>query len=126
MMQTRFALAAAAVAVGLLAGCDRSSRDVAPAPAPAPAPTVVTPAERPLDSAGATVDDAAVTTRVKSALIMAPDLQGLSIDVDTTNNVVTLSGTVASDSLREQAEQLTRGVDGVREVRNDLTVRAPT
>ena len=121
MRQTRYALAAAAVAIGLLAGCDRSSREATSDAATA----VAADAERKLESAGAAVDDAAVTTKVKSALIMAPDLQGLSIEVETSSNVVTLSGTVASDSLRQQAEQLAKGVDGVKDVRNDLTVKDP-
>lgn len=120
-MQTRYALAAAAVALGLLAGCDRSSREATSAAGTA----VASDAERKLESAGAAVDDAAVTTKVKSALIMAPDLQGLSVNVDTSNNVVTLSGTVASDSLRQQAELLAKGVDGVKDSRNDLTVKDP-
>lgn len=121
MRQTRYALAAAAVAIGLLAGCDRSSREATSDAATA----VAADAERKLESAAAAVDDAAVTTKVKSALIMAPDLQGLSIEVETSSNVVTLSGNVASDSLRQQAEQLAKGVDGVKDVRNDLTVKDP-
>jgi len=120
-MQTKYALAAAAVALGLLAGCDRSSREATSDAAT----SVAADAERKLDSAGAAVDDAAVTTKVKSALIMAPDLNGLSVNVDTSNNVVTLSGTVGSDNLRQQAEQVAKGVDGVKGVRNDLTVKEP-
>ena len=77
-----------------------------------------------MERATATLDDASITTKVKSALIADPNLSGLSIDVDTSQNVVTLRGTVMSDEMRRQAEQLTRNVEGVKEVKNELTVKA--
>jgi osmotically-inducible protein OsmY len=42
---------------------------------------------------------------------------------DTTGNVVTLKGAIESDALRQQAEQVARRVDGVKDVRNNLSVR---
>jgi osmotically-inducible protein OsmY len=41
-------------------------------------------------SVGETVDDATITTRVKTALLNDPDVGGLRIDVDTFKGVVTL------------------------------------
>lgn len=78
--------------------------------------------ERQLDKAGEVLDDASITAKVKTALIAAPDLKALQINVDTVFNVVTLTGTVASEGLRQQAETTAKAVEGVREVKNNLTV----
>ena len=56
------------------------------------------------------------------ALIAAPDLKGLAIDVDTVQNVVTLNGTVSSEDARSRAERVAKEVEGVQEVRNLLLV----
>ena len=45
-------------------------------------------------SVGETVDDATITTQVKTALLNDPAVGGLKIDVDTFKGVVTLSGAV--------------------------------
>src|SRR6478672_9268945 len=42
------------------------------------------------------VNDAAITSDVKARLLADADVSGLRIDVDTSNGVVTLSGTVAN------------------------------
>ena len=60
-----------------------------------------------------------------SALIAEPGLSGLAIDVDTSDNVVTLNGRVSSDDLRAQAERVARGVEGVEDVRNNLELKHP-
>ena len=46
------------------------------------------------------------------------------IDVDTRNGVVTLTGSVPSPEARTTAAQLARDTDGVRRVRDRLTVTA--
>jgi osmotically-inducible protein OsmY len=97
-----------------LVACNRDNPDVR---------RVTKEAEQQLERATAALDDATITTKVKSALIADPDLSGLSIDVDTAQNVVTLRGSVVSDAMRQKAEQLARSVDGVKEVRNELVVK---
>ena len=62
-------------------------------------------------------DDATTTAAVKSRLIANSNTKGLQIDVDTRNDVVTLSGRVATGEQKELAEQIagnTRDVDSVR------------
>jgi osmotically-inducible protein OsmY len=71
---------------------------------------------------GETVDDATITTRVKTALINAPDVAALSIDVDTFKGVVTLSGRVKTPDEASRAMNVARGIDGVREVKSALQV----
>jgi hyperosmotically inducible protein len=79
-------------------------------------------AERKLDQAGKAIDDAAVTAKVKSALIAEPNLKALSINVDTMAGIVTLKGTADSQESKQKAEQLASTVEGVRSVKNELVV----
>ena len=71
---------------------------------------------------GETVDDATITTRVKTALINAPDVGALSIDVDTFKGVVTLSGRVKTQDEVSRALTVAQGINGVREVKSALQV----
>ncbi len=71
------------------------------------------------------MDDAAITTKVKTQL--ASDV-GLSpanqISVETQDRVVQLSGFVDSAAHKAQAESIARGVEGVESVKNDIIVQA--
>jgi len=67
-------------------------------------------------------DDATTTAAVKSKLIANANTKGLQIDVDTAEDVVTLSGTVSSEEQRQLAEQLARNTGDVKAVRNHLVV----
>jgi osmotically-inducible protein OsmY len=71
---------------------------------------------------GETLDDATITTRVKTAMLNDPGVGALRIDVDTYRGVVTLSGRVKSEAEREQAISLARRIDGVTEVKDALQV----
>ena len=79
-------------------------------------------AERKVDGAEKALDDAAVTAKVKSALIAEPNLKAMSINVDTTGGVVTLKGTTENFEQKQRAEQLAGTIEGVRSVRNELLV----
>jgi hypothetical protein len=69
---------------------------------------------------GRDVPDAEVTTRVSQSLDRAPDLAAYEIDVATENGEVTLSGRVAQDEQRNQAEQIARATPGVEDVVNRI------
>jgi hyperosmotically inducible protein len=71
---------------------------------------------------GETIDDATITTRVKTAMLNDPAVGGLRIDVDTFKGVVTLSGRVKSEGERQQAVSLARKIDGVAQVKDALQV----
>ena len=73
---------------------------------------------------GETVDDATITTRVKTALINDPQVGGLKIDVDTTLGVVTMSGIVKSRSEEQRAVQIARDTPGVKDVESTLQLEA--
>ena len=112
----------AVLALAVTAACSRESReDAAKAVEKLPAQ-----AERQLERAAGVLDDATVTAKVKRALIAEPNLKGLAIDVDTSKNVVTLSGTVASEQARADAERIAKQVEGVTEVKNNLEVKKPS
>ena len=72
--------------------------------------------------AGKTMDDAALTAKVKSALIAEPGLKALAIDVDTSAGVVTLHGTANTPENRDKATQVASNVGGVKSVKNNLIV----
>jgi osmotically-inducible protein OsmY len=71
---------------------------------------------------GERLTDAQVTARVQSRFYQDDDLRRSSIDVRSESGVVTLGGTVPSESRKRQAASLARGVDGVTEVRDELRV----
>ena len=73
-------------------------------------------------SVGDTIDDATITTRVKTALLNDPVVGGLRIDVDTFKGVVTLSGRVKSENERDTAISLARKIDGVTDVKSTLQI----
>lgn len=75
------------------------------------------------ESAGAYVDDAAITTAVKAKFVEDRTVDAASIKVETLNGTVALSGFAKSNAEKSQAEYLARNTRGVREVRNGLAVR---
>lgn len=69
------------------------------------------------------IDDAAITARVKSALAGTRGTRALKTNVDTKEGMVTLTGTARSESEKELAEEVAKGVNGVRSVDNKIEVR---
>jgi osmotically-inducible protein OsmY len=69
------------------------------------------------------VADATVTSEVKTKLLADPKVGGLKIDVDTKDNVVTLTGTVNSVEEKNEALRLARTSAGVKRVVDKLTVK---
>ena len=66
--------------------------------------------------------DAGITTSVKSKFAADDAVKALDINVDTRDHVVTLTGTVSSIAVKEQAITLARQTDGVREVIDRLEI----
>jgi hyperosmotically inducible periplasmic protein len=69
-------------------------------------------------------DDTAITAKVKAALIAEPGLKSTEINVDTKEATVTLSGTVASNELRDRAKQIASSTSGVKNVVDNLVVKS--
>lgn len=74
-------------------------------------------------STGQYIDDKAITSRVKSALFADPNVSGFQVDVDTFDGVVQLNGFVDTPTQKGRAEEIARTVPGVREVKNNLSIR---
>ena len=77
-------------------------------------------------STGRVVDDAAITAKVKAALVDAKEVSALNVNVTTYRGVVQLSGFVDSTTAAARAGEVARQIEGVRSVENDLKVRVPS
>lgn len=69
------------------------------------------------------VQDASITAAVKLALAFKPGVAATSINVDTTDGVVTLHGLVDTEAERQLAKKVAEDVSGVHDVVNDIEVR---
>lgn len=75
------------------------------------------------ETVGAYVDDTAITTAVKARFVDNKQVDASSIRVETLNGTVMLSGFAKNATERTTAEGLTRKVEGVRSVKNEIAVR---
>lgn len=73
-------------------------------------------------SAKQIADDASITGAIKTRLLADKYVKGFSIDVDTYNRVVTLTGELTSNFSKERAGELAAKTRGVVQVKNNLTV----
>ena len=74
---------------------------------------------------GTTMDDAALTAKVKTALVRDSEVPAHNVNVTTYRGLVQLSGFVESEHVARKAAEVARNVDGVRDVYNDVRVIAP-
>lgn len=74
-------------------------------------------------SAGQILDDTVLSSKIKTELIKSPNVQSTNIDVDTTNNVVTLTGIVESVKEKDTALYIAHKVAGNRRIVDNLTVK---
>lgn len=72
------------------------------------------------------VDDATITTTVKSKLLWGKSTQGMQMNVDTQRGKVTLNGAAESDAAKELAGRIALNTRGVESVDNRLVVDAST
>jgi osmotically-inducible protein OsmY len=79
--------------------------------------------QRGQESVGAYVDDAGITTMVKSRFVENKQVDAASITVETLKGTVMLSGFAKNASERSTAETIARGVKGVTQVKNEIVVR---
>lgn len=73
-------------------------------------------------SYGEMVDDASISTVVKSKLLWSKEAQGISVNVETKSGKVTLLGTADSAAAKELAGALANNTHGVISVNNTLVV----
>jgi hyperosmotically inducible periplasmic protein len=125
--------AAAGVVAASFAACDQKPATDKIGKASSRMEQAANTAEKKIDEAGNVVTaksaatgevlgDAALTAKVRSALIAEPGLNSLTIDVEASAGIVTLRGTADTAANRDKAVQLASNVEGVKSVRNDLVV----
>jgi len=99
---TSVSILVAAVALTSLAGCASTRKQ---------------------ESTGQYIDDTAITTSVKAAILNEPGLKSAEINVETFKGRVQLSGFVSSKASIDRAVVLAQGVKGVTSVANDMRVK---
>jgi len=75
------------------------------------------------ETTGQYVDDATITTKVKSALLANQQLKAMQVSVETDHGSVQLSGAVDTKSQESEAVRIANQVSGVRAVKDLLTVK---
>jgi hypothetical protein len=76
------------------------------------------------ETVGEKVDDAALLAKIKTNLLRSPEVEGLDVNVDVKNGVVSLSGTAANVAERTSAERIAKTSDGVTKVDNRIVIKA--
>lgn len=96
------AVAAALVATALLfnVGCSRGDRTV-----------------------GQSVDDTAISTKVKAAFAQDPGVKAMDVKVDTYRGTVQLNGWVNTVEEKARAEEIAKTVPGAKAVQNQISVK---
>ena len=74
-------------------------------------------------SPGEYVDDSVITTKVKTLLAEDDFLKSFQIGVETRKGIVQLSGFVNSQQAADKASEITRSVQGVKSLKNNLIVK---
>lgn len=72
---------------------------------------------------GEVIDDSILTAKVKAKLIESSDTKAHEINVETKLGVVHLSGFVDTANAKAKASELARSVSGVKEVKNEISVK---
>lgn len=67
-------------------------------------------------------NDAWITTKVKSMLLFSKEAEGADVSVNTTNQIVTLKGTVATQKQEQALIKMVNDTVGVKEVRAQLNI----
>lgn len=83
---------------------------------------VGTSACRSTQSVGRQIDDSVITTKINAKFAADQDVRMRDVAVQTEEGVVTLTGRVEDRAEQQAAERLARDTEGVRSVRNLLSV----
>ena len=74
------------------------------------------------NTAGQVMDETAITTKVKTALLNEPGMESMKITVVTENGIVMLTGSAETQGKIDKAVKLAGAVEGVKSVKNMLVV----
>ncbi|RLC25270.1 MAG: hypothetical protein DRH93_02340 [Deltaproteobacteria bacterium] len=68
------------------------------------------------------LNDTILTSKIRTELVKAPDIRSTNIDIDTNNNVVTVTGIVSSQNEKNKALYIVQKVSGNRQIVDNLIV----
>ena len=74
-------------------------------------------------TAGQTIDDSAISAKVKAAFAKDPGVRAVDVKVDTHLGAVQLSGWADSAAEKARAEELAKAVPGVKTVDNKIELK---
>lgn len=74
-------------------------------------------------SAGEYVDDATITSKIKTDYVGSDQVSASAVSVETMNGTVLLSGFVKTPAEKAKAEEIARSTKGVKSVKNAIVVR---
>jgi hyperosmotically inducible protein len=75
---------------------------------------------------GTMMDDSVISTKVREALLASDDVKSFAIKVKTENGLVVLSGFVNNQNQIDSSMKLAKGINGVKDVSNELTIKDST
>ncbi|MCA1176601.1 MULTISPECIES: BON domain-containing protein [unclassified Pantoea] len=75
------------------------------------------------EGTGGYLDDTVITTKVKAQLLNDDSLKSTEINVETFKGKVQLSGFVSSPQMANRAVTVTRSVEGVKSVVNNMQIK---
>jgi hyperosmotically inducible periplasmic protein len=75
------------------------------------------------ETVGQYIDDATITTQIKSRWVEDKTVDAASIKVETLKGTVQISGFAKNSAEKMRAESIARGVNGVAAVQNNIVVR---
>lgn len=73
-------------------------------------------------TAGQILNDTVLTSKIKTRLLREPDITSTNVDVDTYNNVVSLTGIIKSSREKNKILNIVRQVAGNRQIVDNLSV----
>lgn len=79
-------------------------------------------AEKGASTIGQGANDSWIWFKTRAALLGTTDLRESTVNVDVNNDVITLRGTVATNEQKAKAEQVAKGIEGQKGVKNELKV----
>jgi hyperosmotically inducible periplasmic protein len=74
-------------------------------------------------STGEAIDDKGISSRVKSALSNDAEYKYEGVEVTTFKGTVQLSGFVDTSAQKSRAGDLAKGVEGVKDLENNITIK---
>jgi osmotically-inducible protein OsmY len=75
------------------------------------------------ESTGEYIDDASITTKIKSAMVADKEVSALHISVETSKGRVHLTGTANTRQEANKAVSIAQAVAGVKSVDNDIHLK---